>query len=721
MTKFDFYKLFPRLRVKRLQVYILTPFLGLFLLTTVSIISYSQAKNSKTFLSFADEIINYASEDVIMKTVDLIAKSGTSVRFGKSLIHQLKNISLENKNLISYMQETLLVNPYLDDFHLAGVNGNFLQLYRLGERATYRTDKSTLLPENCIFGLRFIDYTKVKPIEFLQYLDINNNVVASEKVEEVLYDPRQRPWFIQAMQKRGLIYTDIYVFNAPGTPGLTAADVILDRDQNVIGVFGANITIQVVSEFLKQQKIGKSGKEMILTPTGKIIAYPDQNIITSTEISEGRDFVSDLKNPVFSTAFRKFQKSGSRKFFFDSDQKTYMGFFSPFPPNFSKDWMICIVVPVNDFIGDFLEINRHVLYISAIIFVIAIFLITWLSNEISRPIIQLAKKTDKFKDLTFDTVTGLSSNIKEIKMLSDAVVGMSKALQAFGRFVPKQVVHQLIKKNYEVKVGGQRREITLLFCDVNDFSQYAESIDSEMILSQLSEYFDEMSKVILDLKGTIDKYIGDSIMAFWGAPSSDSEHSVHACLAALLCQQHQSLLNHKWKSTQLPELKTRMGIHDGEVIIGNIGTSERVNYTAIGSPVNIASRIEKANKFYGTNIILSESVYEKVRSDFLCRPLDTVIVKGSQLGIKIYELMAPIKNHPPLVLTPEQKRLSESFTDAFEIYHKKKWKHALELFEQIHEEFPKDLPTKIYIERCHEYIQNPPDKHWDGIIRFTTK
>ena len=230
-----------------------------------------------------------------------------------------------------------------------------------------------------------------------------------------------------------------------------------------------------------------------------------------------------------------------------------------------------------------------------------------------------------------------------------------------------------------------------------------------------------MTGILTENSGTIDKYIGDAIMAFWGSPSHDINHSVHCCLSALLCQRRLLDLNRKWSYEKKPQLITRIGIHTGEVIVGNMGSSERMNYSVIGDAVNLAARLEGTNKVYGTKIIVSDITVKHLHEHAVVRPLDIVAVKGKNEGVLIYELVA-LKNSDPLVLpTDDQITFCDDFSKAFRFYLEQRWDEAIETFKSIEIAFGKDEPCTMYISRCEEFKISPPPPGWTGIYHLKSK
>ncbi len=209
----------------------------------------------------------------------------------------------------------------------------------------------------------------------------------------------------------------------------------------------------------------------------------------------------------------------------------------------------------------------------------------------------------------------------------------------FSKFVSKDVVEELLKNPAALSLGGAKKEITIFFSDIRGFTTLSEQLSPEELVTILNEYLSVMTDSLVDYKGTIDKYIGDAIMAFWGAPVQLEEHSYYACVAALVQLQKLEILQKSWSKRRLPKIDIGIGLNTGEAIVGNMGSSLRMDFTCIGDAVNLASRLENSNKNYGTKIIISEFTYEKVKDKIYARELDLVKVKGKNMPVRIYELL----------------------------------------------------------------------------------
>ena len=225
-----------------------------------------------------------------------------------------------------------------------------------------------------------------------------------------------------------------------------------------------------------------------------------------------------------------------------------------------------------------------------------------------------------------------------------------------------------------------------------------------------------MSRIIFDSQGIIDKYQGDGIMAFWGAPIPLQDHAALACLAALECQQNMEKINYRLREESFPPLSMRIGLHTGDAIVGNMGSEQRFDYTIIGDNVNLASRLEGVNKRFRTKILLSETTYHLAQERIEARELDLIAVKGKEKPIRIFQLSGE-KNKVP----ENTKRVALLFEDGLKLYRTRDFAGAQELFEEVMELSPNDQPAQLFIERCHHLKENPPPSHWDGVFRLKEK
>jgi adenylate cyclase len=290
-----------------------------------------------------------------------------------------------------------------------------------------------------------------------------------------------------------------------------------------------------------------------------------------------------------------------------------------------------------------------------------------------------------------------------------------KVRGAFGMYVHPGLIGQMLKDPGLLKLGGEETELTVMFSDVRGFTSISEKLTPQQLVELLNEYLTAMSDTIMATWGTVDKYEGDAIMAFWGRPYPQTDHAERACKACLAMNEELNVLNKKWKSEGKQELNIGIGLNTGPMVVGNMGSLKRFNYTVMGDAVNLGARLEGQNKEYGTRILISEGTYAKVGNLFVCRELDLIRVKGKNKPVAIYELMASIE---------EAKRLEplvQVFAEGLHAYRRGKFQAALEIFEDILSAYPNDGPAKVFAKRSKLYANEPPIGAWDGVFTATSK
>jgi len=289
-----------------------------------------------------------------------------------------------------------------------------------------------------------------------------------------------------------------------------------------------------------------------------------------------------------------------------------------------------------------------------------------------------------------------------------------------GKYLSPAVMAEVLKAPESLQLGGQKREMTVLFSDIRGFTTVSEKMDPAELVNFLNEYLTEMTNIVFEHEGVLDKYMGDAIMAFWGAPMEQPNHAELACRTGYHMVRRLRELQQGWSERGLPLLNIGVGINTGPMTVGNVGSKMRFDYTVMGDAVNLGSRLEGVNKEYGTNIIISESTYAHVRDKFLVRFLDLVAVKGKQEPIAIYELIAPIEAAAGVL--PEG--FLEAWDEAMRLYRAQRFEEARAAFERALALKPGDQPCKVFIERSAELAEVPPvpaGAEWDGVYVFTHK
>jgi adenylate cyclase len=290
-----------------------------------------------------------------------------------------------------------------------------------------------------------------------------------------------------------------------------------------------------------------------------------------------------------------------------------------------------------------------------------------------------------------------------------------KVRGAFGMYVHPGLIGQMLKDPGLLRLGGEEAELTVMFSDVRGFTSISERLSPTQLVDLLNEYLTEMSDIIMRTWGTVDKYEGDAIMAFWGRPYPQPDHASRACTACLNMIEGLERLNAKWRKEGKQELNIGVGLNTGPMVVGNMGSNKRFNYTVMGDAVNLGSRLEGQNKEYGTRLIISETTYQYVKDEFVCRELDWIRVKGKNKPVAIFELMAFARDRQ------KWEPLAKVFRQGLQEYRKGNFDGAMEIFEDILSAYPNDGPAKLFRKRCELYVSAPPVGAWDGVYTATSK
>lgn len=286
---------------------------------------------------------------------------------------------------------------------------------------------------------------------------------------------------------------------------------------------------------------------------------------------------------------------------------------------------------------------------------------------------------------------------------------------AFQYYLTASVINELLKDPSKLKLGGEKKELTVMFSDVRGFTTISERLTPEQLVHLLNEYLTAMTDIVFKYDGLLDKYIGDAIMAVYGAPMEQPDHALRCCRTALEMMRTLKGLQQKWAAEGWPYVDIGIGINSGEMVVGNMGSNMRFDYTVMGDNVNLGARLEGINKEYGTHIVISEYTYEAVKAELFCRELDAVRVKGKKLPVRIYELIGERRD------AADHEEYVRRFHEGLGHYKAARWDEGVAAFQGVLEIRPDDPPAKLYIERCRELKDHPPEGEWDGVFTMTRK
>lgn len=519
-----------------------------------------------------------------------------------------------------------------------------------------------------------------------------------------------RAWYKRAILSPGTnIWTDIYVFATSGKAGLNTAVTLMsggaDRGgEELTGVISIAIELEGISGYLAGLTSVRSGAAFIIDRAGRLVAVKESGERVQSDASDETPhlrLLKDSRDPMLALADLGLEQSGlSLQDISGTREVLVVGengdrYFLTLTPAMQQDWLIGTIIPERDFLVRINENYYHLaIAVSLAVFIVGLIVLITSRIFLVRPMKQLVSQTRKIAQFDLDGVDRVQSSIFEVDELSTAIEQMSRGLGSFRRYIPADLVHMLVNDGVVAELGGERRQMSVMFMDLEGFTALSERM-GHRVLPILGEYFGAMTNLIQDNRGTVDKFIGDAVMAFWGAPHFDEEHPTLVCRAALECAARMQELRVEWARRGLPELKVRIGVNSGRVLVGNIGSEDRLNYSVIGDPVNLAARLEGINREFGTTVIISQHTYEAAKYDVVARRLDAVKVKGKKQMVEVYELLAMRDESGSI----EGFEWVAVFEQGLDLFFEGRYDEAALDFKKVIDMRGADRPSELFLER----------------------
>jgi len=476
-------------------------------------------------------------------------------------------------------------------------------------------------------------------------------------------------------------------------------------------------------EYAETIKLSKTGYFMFLNSDGNAI-YPESD--------RGNVKTSDLLKTDF---FKTMVKDKNGLLYFSYKGHSRIGYYIYFEP---WDWYILLSEYENIFYSDANSIKKDVAYTMGITIVFAVGLILFFIKRLTDPIghvVNTMKDVITSSDLSkrvrveYDDEIGylatwfnrmiedLESAYYQIKQYAYKSVlaknSEERIRHIFQKYVPAEIIDEVMKTKGEKLLVVKKQKTTILFSDIRSFTSISEILSAEELVTSLNTYFNMMVSMIIENNGTIDKFIGDAIMAIFGAPVIHDNDALNGVLTGINMLKSLNNFNKRQKAKGRPAFKIGVGINTGEVVVGNIGSTQKLEYTCIGDAVNLASRLEGLTKFYSVPIIISEYTLNETMGKIKTRELDSVRVKGKLKPVKIFQ---PYED----IIENREKGYSR-FNEAVVLYKHRRFKEAIKLFRESEHVLNRDVPSSIYIDRCNQSILNPPGEDWDGVYTAKTK
>jgi adenylate cyclase len=588
--------------------------------------AYMDATSSKVLGRLQGELATMSSLVNVLATSSSVADSNERSETGRA---------------VPLFKAALQELPQMDSIYAGFDNGAWLQVRRITDLTSDQRERLRA-PQNADIAINLVRPTVSGQLPLRRiFQDRQGNEVGEIDLWKFGYDARTRPWYWKTLRTDRPYISEPYLSFSIGAPVITVSAPLRGK---VPGVLAADLKLDTFSEFVQAQRPGQHGTVMIFDQAGALIAHPDfAELVESAMTHPSQSQLPSLdelnSGIVASVLHRTYNQDVSDGDIRDDEGRDYLFRLTKFGLGEGYKGNILLMAAQDDFVQNVRRLQFTGM-ILAIIAGAAFIPVVWIfGSRMSYSINAITAQARKLQNLAEPDPVQVASHIKEIHELGNTVHLAQRAIATFARFVPKEIVRRVVDNSISTKLGGVKQEITLVFTDVQGFTTIAESADPDVLMLQTSRYFSALTEAFLAEAGTVDKFIGDAVMVFWNAPDPQPDHVARACRAALSAKAAGESLNAEFEAEGLTPFFTRFGIHVGEAVVGNVGSTERMNYTALGNTVNLAARLEGLNKQVGTAILASEDVVMRVRDQFKFRALDAVVAKGMTKETRIFELV----------------------------------------------------------------------------------
>jgi adenylate cyclase len=547
----------------------------------------------------------------------------------------------ETGRAIPLFKAALQEIPQTDSIYAGFDNGAWLQVRRTNDLSEDQRDRLRA-PAITHTVINLVRPTPAGDLPMRRiFQDQQGNEVGEVDLWKYGYDARKRPWYWQTMRSDRPYVSAPYLSFSIGAPVITVSAPLRGK---VPGVIAADLKLDTFSDFVHAQRPGQHGTVVIFDQAGSLIAHPDfaalvEAAMTHPSLSQ-LPSIDEINSGLVATVLRRShnldRNEGTLQ---DGDGNGYLFRLTKFSLGEGYGGSILLLAAQDDFVQNVRRLQFNGLILATVVGLTFIPVVWMFGSTMSHSLKRITAQARQLQTLEEPDLMPVTSHIREVHELGNTVHLAQRTIWSFAHFVPKEIVRRVIDNSISTRLGGTKQEITLVFTDVQGFTTIAETADPDVLMQQTSRYFSVLTQAFLAEGGTIDKFIGDAVMVFWNAPNPQADHVARACRAALAAKTAGERLNAEFEAEGLAPFITRFGIHVGEAVVGNVGSTERMNYTALGNTVNLAARLEGLNKQVGTTILASEDVYLRVRDQFEFSAYDAVVAKGMTKETRIYGLV----------------------------------------------------------------------------------
>lgn len=548
----------------------------------------------------------------------------------------------ETSTALPLLKTALLELPQMDSIYVGFENGGWLQVRRLSELNDAQRQRLRATMVGADMAINLVRPTESGELPMRRiFEDRQGGKVGQIDLWKYGYDPRARFWYRNTMAADRPLISAPYLAFTIGAPVITVSAPLRGKAH---GILAADLKLDNFNNFVQAQRPGEHGIVLIFDSTGSLIAHPDYEQFIAAALTDPSHRhlpnISEINSGVAAAVWQGW-RSGDR---YDGEirgdrRRDYLFRLARVPLGDHYSASILLLAAQEDFVQGVRRLQLTGLILATIAGAAFVPVIWIFGGRMSGSLKHITAQAAKLQQLATPDTSPVTSYVKEIHELGSTVNLAQRAIWSFAHFVPREIVRRVIDNSISTELGGVRQEITVVFTDVQDFTTIAEAAEPDVLMHQTSRYFSALTQAFLAEEGTVDKFIGDAVMVFWNAPNAQPDHVQRACRAALAGKAACEKLNAQFEAEGLKPFVTRFGIHVGEAVVGNLGSTERMNYTALGNTVNLASRLEGLNKQFGTAILVSEAVYLRVQHFFEFKAFEAVTVKGMTRKTRVFELV----------------------------------------------------------------------------------
>ncbi|WP_295879190.1 adenylate/guanylate cyclase domain-containing protein [uncultured Thiohalocapsa sp.] len=668
-------------------------FLVLLTVTVAGVSSNAYRRATRVSLDLSADILAEMSEKLTNCTVGLFERARGLLECDAVALQTGGGPLAQQELLLTLFAQQLALVPQIQALYVGDADGNLVQMRRSPQPVS-----------RVITRVTADGRALARPHERIIYRDAALRPL-TRLTGSGREDPRQQAWYRRAVTEQ-LHISELHRFAADDRPGVTLVKAVQTADGRLRAALGADVTVAGISELLAAQRLAAGGVVVLVDAEHRLVAFPPWLKLTGAgadglprvEHLDAQWLVDAYQGSMAGTA----RSSGNGTLAYtltQTDGRRYLAHRKAVPAALGTDWTLFIVVPQASLLSTATRVLSESVVIAVIMLAVAAFAVSLLALRLFEPLERLVHNTEHMSALRFGDVERVPSWFREIRTMDAAIRRTSQGLQSLTKFVPATVARRLVQSGAPVQPQAEMRELAVLFSGIADLATLCGELPPERITALLSAQLAVFTDAILARHGTLDNYLGESILAFWGAPLAVDDGVPRACDTALACLAAEAALLRDWQLCDRPAPQTLFSVHVGRCIVGAIGSSSRMSYTAVGDNITRGWNLRWLNRRYGTRIIISAAARAQAGDGFWVRRLDRLPAHHPFAGGEAQDLFELVERRA-YPLTAARAAFIEAYEAALDALLAERWAAAEQAFRRLAAQAPEDRSVALMLERC---------------------